>query len=224
MAWWIPLAVSAVGAISTARAGRRNIALAREEAELARKEREKQQALLAQEMDRYRAQTFTNPYAENVFEDLTINQRQAQFQAQQGTQIRADLLSNLRTTAGGSGIASLAQALANQGQLQTQQISADIGQQEAANQRAIAQGQLQVQRGEELLQGLNIDRQSTILGMQFGQATGANQAFAQSQENLLGARTSAAEANAQAWSNLANTAANTNFPTYNKQTGQWETT
>tara|TARA_R100000231_G_scaffold105906_1_gene78457 strand:+ start:81 stop:749 length:669 start_codon:yes stop_codon:yes gene_type:complete len=221
MAWWIPLAVSAVGAISTARAGRRNIALAREEAELARKEREKQQALLAQEMDRYRAQTFTNPYAENVFEDLTINQRQAQFQAQQGTQIRADLLSNLRTTAGGSGIASLAQALANQGQLQTQQISADIGQQEAANQRAIAQGQLQVQRGEELLQGLNIDRQSTILGMQFGQATGANQAFAQSQENLLSARTSAAEANAQAWSNLANTAANTDWKTWDPKQNKW---
>jgi len=222
MAWWIPLAISAVGAIQTAKAGRRNIAMAQKEAELARQEREKQQALLTQEMDRYRAQEFTNPYAENVFEDLTINQQQAQFQAQQGAQVRADLLDNLRRSAGGSGIAPLAQMLANQGQLQTQQISADIGQQETANQRMMAQGRLQVQQGEDKLQGLNIDRQSTILGMQFGQATGANQNFAQMQKNLLGARTSAIEANTAAWQNVANTAVETDFPTYNSETGKWE--
>ena len=44
-------------------------------------------------------------------------------------------MQGLRGAAGGSGIAGLAQALANQGQLQTQRISASIGQQEAANQK-----------------------------------------------------------------------------------------
>ena len=94
----------------------------------------------------------TNPYKdlnttfENTFEDMTVNQQQAQFQAQQGAQARANLLSNLRSAAGGSGIAGLAQALANQQQTQTQQISASIGQQEAANQRALAQGAMNVQR------------------------------------------------------------------------------
>ena len=85
-----------------------------------------------------------NPYAglqsnfENVYEDLTVNQQQAQFQAQQGGQQRANIMQGLRGAAGSSGIAGLAQSLANQGQRQTQQISASIGQQEAANQRMSA--------------------------------------------------------------------------------------
>jgi len=93
----------------------------------------------------------TNPYKdlntsfENTFEDMTVNQQQAQFQAQQGAQARANLLSNLQGAAGSSGIAGLAQALANQQQTQTAQISANIGQQEAANQRASAQGAMNVQ-------------------------------------------------------------------------------
>jgi len=100
----------------------------------------------------------TNPYQdlpttfENTFEDLTVNQQQAQFQAQQGAQARANLLANLRAAAGGSGIAGLAQSLANQQQLQTQQISASIGQQEAANQRLRAQGAANVQQMEQQAQ------------------------------------------------------------------------
>ena len=88
-----------------------------------------------------------NQYSENVYEDLTVNQQQAQFQAQQGNQQRADIMQGLKGSAGGSGAAGLAQALANQGQMQNQQISASIGQQEAANQKMRAQGQLQVQKG-----------------------------------------------------------------------------
>tara|TARA_R100000544_G_scaffold36067_1_gene23907 strand:- start:11 stop:1027 length:1017 start_codon:yes stop_codon:yes gene_type:complete len=88
-----------------------------------------------------------NQYSENVYEDLTVNQQQAQFQAQQGNQQRADIMQGLKGSAGGSGAAGLAQALANQGQMQNQQISASIGQQEAANQKMKAQGRLQVQKG-----------------------------------------------------------------------------
>ena len=83
----------------------------------------------------------------------------------------ANLLANLRAAAGGSGIAGLAQTLANQQQLQTQQISASIGQQEAANQQLAAQGaanvqtmeaqaQMNVLRGEAQRQGQ--ERQRTI--------------------------------------------------------------
>ena len=100
----------------------------------------------------------TNPYKdlnttfENTFEDMTVNQQQAQFEAQQGAQARANLLSNLQGAAGGSGIAGLAQAMANQQQVQGQQISASIGQQEAANQRLRAQGAQGVQRMEQQAQ------------------------------------------------------------------------
>lgn len=100
----------------------------------------------------------TNPYKdlpttfENTFEDLTVNQQQAQFEAQQGAQARANLLSNLQGAAGGSGIAGLAQALANQQQVQGQQISASIGQQEARNQQLAAQGAQGVQQMEQQAQ------------------------------------------------------------------------
>ena len=100
----------------------------------------------------------TNPYKdltttfENTFEDLTVNQQQAQFEAQQGAQARANLLSNLQGAAGGSGIAGLAQALANQQQTQGQQISASIGQQEARNQQLAAQGAQGVQQMEQQAQ------------------------------------------------------------------------
>jgi len=108
-----------------------------------------------------------NPYKdlntsfENTYEDMTVNQQQAQFQAQQGAQARANLMTNLSSAAGGSGIASLAQAMANQQQTQTQQISAGIGQQEASNQRLSAQGAMSVQRMEQ-----NAER--TVMG---GEAT-----------------------------------------------------
>tara|TARA_R100001480_G_scaffold121319_3_gene119990 strand:+ start:470 stop:1390 length:921 start_codon:yes stop_codon:yes gene_type:complete len=97
----------------------------------------------------------TNPYKdlpttfENTYEDMTVNQQQAQFEAQQGAQARANLLSNLQAAAGSSGIAGLAQALANQQQVQGQQISASIGQQEAVNQRLRAQGAAGVQAMEQ---------------------------------------------------------------------------
>jgi len=212
MAWWIPLAASVIGGIMTNKAGKRNIRMAREDAAKAFAEQQKQQKLLAGQMDEYKSQSFSNPYAENVFEDLTVNQKQAQFQVQQGNQQRSDLLQNLKGAAGGSGIAGLAQSLANQGVLQTQRISAGIGQQESANQRAAAQGQLQVQQGEEMLQNKNADMQSTLLGIQYGQATGANQNYQQMQQNVYGARSSAAAANAAAVQGVVDAASGTTFP------------
>ena len=125
-----------------------------------------------------------NQYAENVFEDLTVNQQQAQFQAQQGQQQRANIMQGLRGAAGASGVAGLAQAMASQGQLQTQQISASIGQQESINQRLMAQGAQQVQAGaaavdlqrrtgEGMVQEAETGRASTLLAMEYGALAGA---------------------------------------------------
>ena len=188
--------------------------------------RKEQQKLLEQQKQEYRDIEFTNPYAgvqnpfaglqtqfENVYEDLTVNQQQAQFQAQRGMQQRANILQNLRGAAGGSGIASLAQSLANQGQIQAQQISASIGQQEAANQRLAARGAMQVQQmeaareqqiaqgafqadmavrgGEAMLQQAESSRQATLLGMQYGETSGANMAYQQALRNRQAANASA---------------------------------
>ena len=125
----------------------------------AKKEREAEQKRANEELakmrDRYEKLDTSNPYAnlenrfaENVYEDLAVNQQQAQFVAQQGQQQRANIMQRLQGAAGASGIAGLAQTMANQGQLQTQQAAASIGQQEARNQQLAAQGQLRVQAGE----------------------------------------------------------------------------
>jgi hypothetical protein len=125
----------------------------------AKKEREAEQKRANEELAKMRARyeklDTSNPYAnlenrfaENVYEDLTVNQQQAQFMAQQGQQQRANIMQRLQGAAGASGIAGLAQTMANQGQLQTQQSAASIGLQEARNQQLTAQGQLRVQAGE----------------------------------------------------------------------------
>ena len=83
----------------------------------------------------------SNPYAnmENTMEDLTVNQQEADFMKRQQQQSQANILAQTKGAAGGSGIASLAQSLANQGAEQAQRASASIGQQEAANQMRAAQ-------------------------------------------------------------------------------------
>ena len=76
---------------------------------------------------------------ENAFEDLTVNTQQAEFEAQQNAQNQANILSSMAGAAGGSGIAALAQSMANQGALQAQKASASIGAQEAANAKKAAE-------------------------------------------------------------------------------------
>ena len=115
--------------------------------------------------DDYNAFEFSNP-----FEDMTVDMRAADFQVQQGAQQRADIMGALQGSAGSSGIAGLAQSLANQGQLQTQRIAANISQQERQNQIMSAKGEASVQAAEA-------SKQATLLGMDYGSLTGANQGY-----------------------------------------------
>ena len=97
-----------------------------------------QQAKLDKQKAIYSEMQFANPYAgvqnyyeglENTMEDLTVSTQAADFQMERGEQQRAGILNALRGAAGGSGIAALAQQLANQGVLQAAQVSAQIAQQ-----------------------------------------------------------------------------------------------
>lgn len=80
----------------------------------------------------------SNPYLnmENKFEDATVNTQEAEFVKQQQMQQQANVMQGLRGAAGGSGIAALAQTMANQGSLNAQKAGASIGKQEQANQQA----------------------------------------------------------------------------------------
>ena len=82
---------------------------------------------------------------ENAFEDLTVNTQQADFEAQQNAQNQANIMSSIAGAAGGSGIAALAQSMANAGAMQSQKASASIGAQESANQTKAAQADQSIQ-------------------------------------------------------------------------------
>jgi len=187
------LAIAAIGVGVSMYNGSKNRKAAAKAAGKAKAEKDKQIALLNVEKQRYESFKFENPYEniqtefENTSEDLTVNQEQAQFEAEQGAQNRANIMQGMQGAAGGSGVASLAQAMANQGQLAARQASASIGQQESRNQQMKAQGAADVQRqeaaagvkiasGDELVARQEADRRATLLGMQAQMAGGAAEA------------------------------------------------
>jgi len=134
--------------------------------------------------DQYAQLDTSNPYAnmENTMEDLTVNQQQADFQNQKGQQQRANIMQNMQGAAGGSGIAALAQTMANQGQLASQQAGASIGMQESQNQMAAARqagaNQLQERQGDARSQDLKYQKVSTQLGMASARKGAADKARA----------------------------------------------
>ena len=157
-----------------------------------------QRELLEEQKDKYRQFEFKNPYAdmknqfagmENFYEDMQVDMRAANFQKEQGQQQRANIMQTLKGSAGSSGVAGLAQAMANQGQLQTQQIAAGISQQERQNNLMSRQGAMTLQQmerqgagqadmtqrgGDAMVQSAEMGRQSTLLGIEYGGMAGAN--------------------------------------------------
>tara|TARA_R110002012_G_scaffold123202_1_gene273532 strand:- start:11607 stop:12269 length:663 start_codon:yes stop_codon:yes gene_type:complete len=160
-----------------------------------RKERIAEQAAAKQELEQNKAAyenlDTSNAYAnlENKFEDITVNQQQAQFEAQQNQQNQANIMQNMQGAAGGSGIASLAQAMANQGQMASQKASASIGMQEAQNQKLIAgeasKNQQLTAAGEQASQQMTMDKTGTLLGMSQQRKAGADAARAAAKQQMM---------------------------------------
>ena len=169
-------------------------------------EAKKAQAEMDAQKDAFSKLDTSNPYAnmENTMEDLTVNTQQAEFEAQQNQQNQANILSSMKGAAGGSGIGSLAQILANQGALQTQKASASIAQQEQANQKAAASADLRIQQlqgaGDAMVQQAQSSRQATILGMNQSVMAGVNANYQRQQLNQQYAN---AQANKLAISSLS---------------------
>lgn len=133
---------------------------------------------------------------ENTMEDLTVNQKEAQFAKDQFAQSQANIMGNLRGAAGASGIAALAQSLAQSGQIAAQKGAASIGTQESANQKAMAaeagrlqtaerQGAADVQKqiaaGEQHSQQMEMQKQQALLNMAQADATSAEAQVASTQ-------------------------------------------
>ena len=183
---------------------------ARRQANEALARQKEQQAILDERIAEYEALTFTNPFLgmENPFEDMTVNQQQAQFLQDQSSRQRANVLQSLRSTAGASGIGALAQALVSQGALQTSKISASIGAQEAAIEKAQAAQAAKIQQlertGDIMVQQAESSRRATILGMQQGVMAGVNMNYQQQLMNQAKANQAATQMEINALKSLSN--------------------
>ncbi len=148
---------------------------------------------------RYQAIDTSNPYKNvtNTFEDLTVNTQAADFAQQQAEQGRADILSNLAASAGGGGIAALAQSLANQQTQAAQSAAASIGQQEQRNQMLAAQGEASVQQmraaGERQSQQMEMEKTGNLMQLAAGRKAAADQARQQALQTAIGGVTGAGQ-------------------------------
>ena len=156
-------------------------------------EQKKAKAEMEQKKKAYEALDTSNVYKnmENKMEDLTINQKGMQLQTQQGQQQRANIMQQMKGAAGASGIAALAQQMANQGQLAAQEAGAMIGDQEAQNQAKAASEASRLQelerQGEQTAQQRTMDKQGTLLGMSQQRLGAANQAIADAKQQQMSA-------------------------------------
>ena len=163
---------------------------------------------LGEQMDDWENTKMRNPYAgvknpyenlENVYEDQTVNLKQAEFEKEQSQQAMANIMTSMQGAAGGSGVAGLAQVLANQGVKQAQQASLSIGAQEQQNQqRATAESarlqQMKVEgeqkrdmlerEGDRMVEQFALDKQDKMLDFAMQRKAAADQAIADAQATV----------------------------------------
>lgn len=134
----------------------------------------------------------SNVYAnqQNMYEDSTVNLKEAEFTKQQQMQSQANIMGGMNQAAGGSGIAAMAQALANQSSSDAQSASVSIGNQEAANQSnfqaAATNIQSQKLAGEEASREAEKEKTSTLLGMSQNRLGAANAARSAATSAIMG--------------------------------------
>jgi len=174
---------SVVGGIGSIVSGLTGMRKARKERDNAKKQFDKEMAGLA-------AVDVNNPFARmrNPYANLTVNKQQAEFEAQQGQQSLVDILAQTRAGVSGSGVAALAQAMANQSTQMMQQASASIGEQESRNTFARAEGemsrQMAIGQGEQGAQQLRAEKASVLTGYAADSLEAANDALAAKQRAL----------------------------------------
>lgn len=125
---------------------------------------------LEQRMKSFENYTFqtTNPY-----ENMQVNTQAAEFQRDMQAQQQADTLQALRSAGGAAGAASLATAMSRQAAEKERAIAADIGKQEQAINMAAAKQEAENQKAR---QAFELDRMTTMLGINMAEVTGQEQA------------------------------------------------
>ena len=127
----------------------------------------------------------------NKMEDLTINQKGMDIQRREGEKSRANIMAGMNDAAGGSGIAALAQTMANAGQDAAAKSGSMIGDQEQANQKSAADAETQLQSdkaaGAKDARKLKYDKTSNLMGMAAGAKKTADANVAQAGKDQMNA-------------------------------------
>ena len=120
----------------------------------------------------------TNPYGK-----MTVNLQAAEFQRDQQAQSQADILQSMRGAGGAAGGASLAASMSRQAGEKERAISADIGRQEQEIQMKYLDQSVANQQAK---QQFELDKMSTMLGINMAQVTGEQQGrLAQAEQNRM---------------------------------------
>ena len=157
-----------------------------------RREQRAAQSEFDRRMTDYQNLDTSNLYTnlENTYEDLTVNQQQADYTRRQQERGFAATMQGLQGAAGGSGIAALAQSLGGQQVEAAERAAVSIGRQESQNQMLeagqSASNQMAEIRGEETARGLKREQTETLLGMSQQRLGAANEARNQATESILG--------------------------------------
>jgi len=127
---------------------------------------------------------------DNMYEDLTVNQEEAKFIAEGQNQQLANIMDTNNQAAGGSGIAALAQALANQQSQNIAKSAVSIGQQEQANQLLERKEAGRIQ-SEEIAgaygeRAAELEKTETLFGMAGERLAAANNARKEATDQLVG--------------------------------------
>ena len=109
----------------------------------------------------------------NPFAGMQVDLQSAEFQREQQAQEQADILQSLRGGAGGAGAAALATSLMRSSTEKQRQIAADISRQEQNIKMQAAQAQLGLEQQER---AFDMDKMTTLLGMDMAEVTGLQQA------------------------------------------------
>ena len=164
----------------------------------ARAEEAKAKAEMQKQKQAFSQLDTSNPYAnmEYTMEDLTVNTAEADFMRQQQQENQANIMQQMKGAAGGSGVAALAQTLANQGSMDAQKAAISIGKQEQSNQMAerqmAANLQSQERQGEIMSRDMERNKVSTLLGMAQSETAAAGQKVAAADQKMWSGITGAA--------------------------------
>jgi hypothetical protein len=161
------------------------------QAKRAKEDAKKAKAELEKSRNMFSSMDTSNPYQnmENTMEDLTVNTQAAEFSRDQSMQSQANIMQGMRGAAGGSGIAALAQAMAQQGSMDAQKSSASIAQQEQANQKLSATEASRIQGmerdGEVMSRDMEMGKIDGLMGMASGDLAGARDRQKAGQEAMM---------------------------------------